>query len=227
MTAINVFLKRDTAVMMTDAAMYTSDGTVVGFGQKVVSMPSLSAAIAIRGNQKATALLAMELPFRFRSFDEMMAGCEEFLPDWFADNLMWLAQGGQQDLQIVVAGISKDGPAGFYFDSTEGGEGFGHIDGDVISPLLDDAGWNRLSAQKCEPGEDYDTKRFHPLRHGVPLMEAQRRMKIVPAGLASEPISIVGGHILLTEIDRTAISQRIVHRWADVCGEPIRTELAL
>src|SRR5690606_2085926 len=41
MTAINVFLKADKAIMMTDGALYNLAGEIVGFGPKALALPTM------------------------------------------------------------------------------------------------------------------------------------------------------------------------------------------
>ena len=220
MTAINVFLRRDRAIMMTDASLYTPQGVVVGFGQKAVAIPSLRAVLACRGNQKVTALLAMELAAAYSSFDEMAENAAGHLRHYHDLHLMELAQLGLQDINIVVAGWSggADAPAGFYYDSTS--DAFDMIDGYAAGPLPDEDEDANLHAIGCEIDVDVSPAAFDPVRHGIPFMEAQRRMQIEISDVA-EPMSIVGGHILLSEVTREGVSQRIIHRWDDEIGEPI------
>jgi hypothetical protein len=54
-------------------------------------------------------------------------------------------------------------------------------------------------------------------------------MMVDPADMGSAftgttPISLVGGHITLTEVSKDGVSQRVVHRWADEPGVPIEPE---
>jgi len=220
MTAINVFLRRDRAIMMTDAAMYTPQGVIVGFGQKAVAMPRQRAVIACRGAQKVTALLAMELSITYPSFDAMAENAEADLRTYHEQHLMELAALGMQDINVVVAGWSDriNGPAGFYYDSTV--DVFGMVDGFVGGPLINDEELDNLHSIECEIDVDVAVADFDPIRHGIPFMEAQRRMRIEVSDIA-DPISIVGGHILLTDVTRDGVSQRVIHEWPDEVGAPI------
>lgn len=220
MTAINVFLRRDRAIMMTDASLYTPQGVIVGFGQKAVAMPNMRAVIACRGSQKVTALLAMEMSAVYQGYDELFHNAERDLRAYHDQHLMELSRLGLQEINIVVAGwsASKNAPAGFYFDSST--DTFEEIDGYVAGPLPDEAEDANLHAIRCEIDVDVDPAAFDPVRHGIPFMEAQRRMKLEISDV-SEPMSIVGGHILLTEVSRDSVSQRVIHRWNDEIGMPI------
>lgn len=220
MTAINVFLRRDRAIMLTDASLYTPQGLVVRFGQKAVAMPHLRSVIACRGSQMVTALLAMGLAATYSSFDEMANHAAADLPRYHDQHLMDLARLGLQDINIVVAGWSEsaDAPSGFYYDSTT--DAFEMIDGYVSGPVLDEEENANLHAIGCEIDVDVSPAAFDPIRHGIPFMEAQRRMQIEISDV-SEPMSVVGGHILLSEVTRDGVSQRVIHHWDDEIGEPI------
>lgn len=220
MTAINVFLRRDRAIMMTDASLYTAQGLVLGFGQKAIAMPGLRAVIACRGNQKVSYHLAMQLAAAYSSFDEMAERAEQDLPHYYDHNRPELEASGLEHIDIVIAGWSDDEcrPAGFYYSSTSGE--FDMIDGYAAGPLPDEVEDANLHAIGCEIDVDVSPEAFDPIRHGIPFMEAQRRMRIeIVDGM--EPISIVGGNILLTEVTHEGVSQRVIHRWDDVALEPI------
>ncbi|MEO3385116.1 hypothetical protein [Mesorhizobium sp. CAU 1741] len=222
MTAVNAFIGRDRAFMLTDASMYTAYGTVMAFGQKAVAIPNLRAVIASRGVQKTTAILAMELSL-MQSFDALLERAEYILPDYHQKHLMELSAAGGQDINIVVVGWSDEAnaPLGFCFDSTT--ETFEMIDGYVAGPVpSDEENYNLLSIG-CRPQRDVPVAIFDPVEHGIPYMEAQRRMKIQVSDIC-EPMSIVGGHVLLSEVTRDGVSQRVIHRWDDEPGEPIEPE---
>lgn len=227
MTAINVVLRRDSAVMMTDAAIYSPQGLVLGFGQKAVAIPGMKAVVAVRGAQKITALLAMEMSVTFRSIDQLIAAGDTYfdaIMELIADTL----PEGLEEAQIVVAGWSdaQDRAVGcIYCTSDDDGETFRLIDNYAFAPLPDENEFRRLRMQRAEIEHSYRPSEFDPIRHGIPLLEAQRRMKIIPiAADMEEAISIVGGNVLLTEVDRDGVSQRIVHEWPDVASENIAPE---
>lgn len=64
---------------------------------------------------------------------------------------------------------------------------------------------------------------FDATRHGLPIMEAQRRdMDQMDGDENGAALSLVGGHMVATEITSDGITQRVVHRWADEVGVPIQ-----
>jgi len=226
MTAINVFLRRDRAIMMTDATVYPRNGEVIGMGTKAFPMPKINAVLAARGAQRAAMDLAFKMSMIYDDYDHMAAKAARDLARWHEEAVVSLAHEVQQDIQVVVAGWSERlrRPAGFLYDSSGDGE-FAHMDelDDVQAPALDDIEEARLRSIGCEPGVHFTTATFDPVKHGIPLMEAQRRMKIVIPDIAgNQSIHIVGGHILLSEVSRNGISQRVIHQWPDEPGELIR-----
>ena len=232
MTAINAVLKPDRAVILTDGLAYNQHGLILGECQKTVAMPTLKAAIAVRGAQKIAAILAMELTFRCPNFDSLLDQAEEFFAG-FTDRMLALLQFGTDedlsalgDAQIVVVGWSdrRKEAVGFYY-LTDQPEPFGWIEDYAFSPVPSDEEDANLKSVGAEIEVSYSPKAFNPIRHGIPLMEAQRRMKIDPPGLnLDEPISIVGGHVLVTECTTEGVSQRVIHRWNDEPGEMVIPE---
>ena len=225
MTATNIFLKRDRAVLMTDAAVYTAQGLVIGFGQKAVAMPTLKAAVAVRSVQRTTGMLAMDMSVAFQTFDQFLASGEAYL-DTIVPQLAEFLPEGLEHAQILIVGWSdeRNGPVGVFYD-TQAEDRFGAVDGYVMAPLPDDDEWRNLNLVGCDIDNNLKLSDFDPIRHGIPLMEAQRRMKIIPtAADMDEGIAIVGGHILLTEVTRDGVQQRVIHRWNDEAYENIQPE---
>ncbi|HEV7417679.1 MAG TPA: hypothetical protein VGN98_16095 [Tianweitania sediminis] len=229
MTAINAVLKRDRAILMTDASLYDPDGTVVAFGMKAVAIPNLKAAIAVRGAQKVAALLAMEMACTYRDFDHLLERAPDDMPRFYDSVILHLADIGMQNIDVLIVGWSdQDRTAkGFAFTSQpeDGDDECEELDSWALAPWPSDDERENLQAIGARPEFNWTAESFDPIRHGIPIMEAQRRMRIVPGDpeAGAEPIHIVGGNILLTEVTADGITQRIVHRWEDDCpGEPIR-----
>lgn len=218
MTAINAILQRHRGVLFTDGSIYTAQGTIVGFGDKAIAMPSLKAVIACRGNQKATGLLAMQFTVNYATYDDMIERVGDDLRDWHDDIVMHLGQYGFQDVEFVAVGWSdkQRRPVGFIYESKSGiSETFDEIS---LSPMPEIETLKALALRGCNIAH---VDRLDPVKHGIQIMEAQRGMKIMISDLAEE-MHIVGGHIVATEITRDGISQRVIHRWVDEIGEPIQ-----
>lgn len=80
MTAIIAVTQRDRAHLAADAATYTPDGEVAGFRSKVDAVPQWPGALATLGNAAMSPLLARWLALEFRTWDDLIAGAESFLP---------------------------------------------------------------------------------------------------------------------------------------------------
>lgn len=157
------------------------------------------------------------------SFDAFWQRSDELLCGWYDRNAVALERMGHSNVQIVVAGWStrKDRAAGFYFDSAASLNSTFEIDEYVSGPETDDTEDANLHSIDCELYVDVFPHSFDPVRHGIPYMEAQRRM---PIDIGGQKKHIVGGHIMVSEVTRDCVSQRIIHRWPDQPGEPIRPE---
>lgn len=217
MTAINAILKRDRAIMMTDAALYSPSGDIIGFGQKAFAIPSLKAAIAVRGAQKVAALLAMEMAMVYKSFDHLLADAEDDLRKFCDASFMHLSDLGMSDIDIVVVGWSDAANCAKGCSYNTVTDEFELIDGWEISPFPADEREN-LRAVGAVAELHWTESTFDPIRHGIPYMEAQRRLLCDVNGRLTR---IVGGHILLTEITREGVFQRVIHHWDDEIGQPI------
>jgi len=103
MSSLNVVKQRDRVVLITDGAVYDmSTGIVQGFPAKQATLPSLPAVLATRGAPLATPIYAHLLGLRFQSFDAMIAGIENDLPDIHAR--VRLLCRGNVDEPIFIAG---------------------------------------------------------------------------------------------------------------------------
>ena len=84
MSAINIVKseRHKRVTLVTDGAAWrTEDGTIVAFPSKALALPHLSCVLATRGVSTTTALFGYHLGCCFNSFDEMIAGIEEAMPN--------------------------------------------------------------------------------------------------------------------------------------------------
>ncbi|WP_427024853.1 hypothetical protein ACP4J4_02640 [Aureimonas ureilytica] len=235
MTAINVFVRPDRAFLMTDGAFYLPDGHIVGFGNKAMPIPNLNAAIAVRGLQKVVAEFAFDFSIRYRNFDDLAARLQDDLSEWQDLRARDAGYTAWSDVDLYVVGWSDDEQRmkALNFMTRAGGTDYAvgeveEIGEFTVGPYPSDEEWfvNLRSLGASLEGDDA-VRRFDPIRHGIPIMEAQRRMMVDPAEMGSAftgttPISLVGGHITLTEVSKDGVSQRVVYRWADEPGVPIK-----
>ena len=178
-----------------------------------------------RGPVDYNPWLAARFSTTYRDFDHMIERLEDDFREWHEQRG---ATSEWADIDLSVIGWSKrDGIAKAYSICTraEGEEGFScildEITDNCLGPALPDVEYDRnLPSIGVDPSHRDFERNFDPVRHGLPIMEAQRRSLESFEGMA-EPISTVGGHAMVTEIDRHGITQRVVHRWPDEAGVPI------
>lgn len=221
MTAINVITQRSRVAILTDTAGYGSDGVVQCFFAKCVAIPHLRAAVATRGSSLAGTLYATSLGAMFQTFDDMIADGKA-LEAIYDGAFHQLSRSGETEIDLFVSGWSErlNRPVS------------------IATASSDRHGFEPWSIQQCEPimaaptvpedmliaaGFDLDRigpETFDPVRHGVMLMQAQRRLTLYPTtGADTEPCCLVGGQAVLTEIRADGVSQRVIHRWPDRIGE--------
>ena len=228
MSALNVWVSKSRAVMLTDTVIYDGSANIIGFDKKAVPVESWTGVISGRGNIWGT-LAAVQVAEQFASFDEFIARSGPILE---AGHRQAEAAGNlhfSSIVEIVVAGWSEsrdramaftisniEEPAFVWMDVCEGEES-----GFVIGPDTDTAleEW-RLHRVGADP-LDYEPEDFDPIRHGLPLMEAQRRGKTAPRFFAGEPFHCVGGAVWCSIVTRDGVSQEVIHHWHDEVGEPI------
>jgi hypothetical protein len=222
MTAVNAFQNERIAWLMTDAAGYDRDGTVLSFYQKAYALPSCRAAIGVRGSSILPPLLASALSQRFHSFDSLTDGVSAYLRRSYTKEIA-PHLGINADFECVIAGWSEsaDRPKLFFLTKVAGSrfEPFKLYEepGAIIAPMPS-VDVMRAAGMR----EDITSYNFDPSRDAIPLMEAQRRSKGVIKNSASHnEIAPVGGYLLLTEITRNGVHQQVIHRWRDRIGSPI------
>ncbi|MBB3936554.1 hypothetical protein [Aureimonas phyllosphaerae] len=228
MTAINIVLQASRAIVMTDALFIDGrTGAPWFFREKCVAAPGTTMVVAARGDYRVPDLIAGELVHLYGDIDSLLADDGQAVCDLYS---AWVASAGNHvfnaavELHIVGWSADHNRPRGAtlvfngqWHVAEIGGEGVG-------SPLPDAHELARLNAIGSGPGVDWDCATFDPFRHGIPLMEAQRRMAL--PFRSGEPMTVhtVGGHILLTEITAHGVTQTVVHEWPDVEGEVIQPE---
>lgn len=226
MTAINIFLQEKRAVVMTDALFIDfRTGRPVMIQDKCAVAPGTAMVVAARGDWRVPQGIAADLARYYANIDQLIEDEGDSVRSLYD---AWLHGSGLEvmfaPVQIMVVGWSEEfgRPRGalvhladtWAFAEIDPAEG-------MAAPLPDDRELDRLAALGVEPGSDWDLLSFDPLAHGVPFMEAQRRMKLPLPNGTGRQVHSVGGHILLTEVTADGVRQEIIHRWEDSLGEPI------
>lgn len=251
MTAVNIAIQKRSVHVMTDGLSYDKDGTIVEVSPKCWALPSLHGAVACMGPCLAGIVTAAEFTKRFASFDGMIADLEEAMPRIFTANLSLFSGSGIPDLRVYIAGWSesRDRPEAYsiqcippesleYWRAKNEEQiskyGVNAVVSDEPFKLvpLDDVICNPpfadgLTAQRCGfcvPRKGGLADALDPAVDMVVMLQMQRmRVTSLRPGLSAS--SKVGGHALLTTVDRRGVHQRVVHRWPnDKIGQPIEVE---
>lgn len=224
MTAINIFLQKTRAVVMTDALIIdTRTGQPVALRDKCTNAKGAGMVVLARGDWRVPAVIADDLADYYSNIDQFIADEGEAARNLY-DEWVRSYEGGVicDDVEIMVVGWSPslDRPCGAQIVK-KGSWKFARIGKEGrAGPLPDDREMRRLRMIGAEPETHWDLETFDPVRHGIPYMEAQRRMTF-PLGRNGPRIHVVGGWIMCTEITRDRIYQHVIHEWDDIDGMPI------
>ena len=211
----------------TDAAIYREHEGVVAFGNKVVPIAHLSAAITGAGNASAGALLGRSFGCEFTSWDDVVERAPAVLP------MLTKSYGLPNGAVMILAGISKKRGAEAYSfslddslppDTTraemEASEyhaapfQFVKLPDHVNTPVPPAEIIQAANFEGFDADEDPDVVRWSILK----LLTMQRAMPL-PDGIGG-----IGGFAEITTVSESEITQRIVKRWPDKIGAPLRPE---
>jgi hypothetical protein len=222
MSALNIAVRRDSVILVTDGAVYSDEGVVAGFPTKAVALPSLPAVLATRGTPWATPLFAHLIGMRFQTFDAIVAGIEDVIPG-IHERVRSMCPQGDVDQPVVIGGWSheRNRPEAYLLFTAKFAPGMNEeedtakaitspiyklhrLSNIVISPFV--AGYVKLALK-----QDMDESNL--LRSMTALLELQRKnFYRSPKG---EPFSGVGGYGLVSIVTRDNITQKIFHRWPE------------
>lgn len=204
MSAVQVFLTDEAAVVFTDGALYDNDNgnVITAITTKTLPLTHLSCVIASRGPSDFAADLTPRLGRTFSSFEELIDNLE------LAVEVAWenapeevRAYGG---LEIYAAGWSHErGRAEAYVVTNNPAYG---------------GGWHSAEIK------DYASAPAVPLRAlpddlveaGIAIAEQQR------AHRDENGNGGVGGFLLMSSVTPIAIHEAVVHRWPDRVGDRLR-----
>ena len=226
MTAIAVIKTSSAAYMFTDGAALDAAGALQFSCSKVLILPHLKLAMAVRGNMHVGLGLMSSIGCRFGQFDELRPSIVAVLRE-LANNTtleFWKKQCGHgaDRFDITFAGWSdKNGPECFFVTNVDRGipsaPPWTYIPWEGAAALPAD---HHVSAILSEVSEET----FIPELDGIRLVGAQRKV-LEPHGLNGVPTCIVGSFIQLTTVTKSEISSRIIYRWPnDRIGERLRAD---
>lgn len=223
------------ACLLTDSSLYTADGTIVAFAQKAYTIDSWNGAITGRGNWWGVTF-ARDFAESFASFDEFLLRSAPRIEREHRTALEAGELAGQTVVELFAVGWSerRDRAEAYLLQSPN------HLRDDIpwytwvslndedesihFHDLSPRARW-QLHRQGAEPDVDFTAETFDPVRHGIPLIEAQRRStgdETLGEGIAGR--HVIGGDLWLTVVDREGVRQGVIRTWPDKVGEPIEPE---
>jgi hypothetical protein len=236
MSAINVIRQRNAVHIISDAAVYDSDGVVQFFQPKAFSLPHLPAVLASRGPFRAGYLLGSALGAIFATFDDLVDGIEERLPEIcevFEDSLH---DGHKDNIELYIVGWSaeREGPETYFLQTKTNSFHTDYVppSGDyyvnpapfelvklpeiVLGPFVtqDEAKASQASLNRDVRGPgDLD-----PAVDGLRILEMQRQQRCTMGEVEAHWI---GGFGLLSTVTKDGVTQRVIGRWDDEVGELI------
>lgn len=243
MSALNIVRQPDSIHLLSDGAVYDADGVVRFIRPKTFALPHLRAFIGTRGPDRSTDLIGFALASLHRTFDELVDGIEEGLPEICAacaDQLKGAASGR---IELMIVGWSSERQSFEAYMiatreadwSAEAGDGIEQLgvgayaltpiaDWLVISPALSE---ERLREALSDGPRCDSPERFVPEMHGLALLEQQRRIRkgMLPDWQdEDDQHHWVGGFALLSTVTRSGISETVIHDWNDTVGDLIEPE---
>lgn len=222
MSSVIIIRQARRIALLTDGAAYDADGLLTGMTPKVIPLPHLNAAVAVRGIGAALALVAAWLTINVSSYDDIEHKLPDFLHELTPDGIVLGAQGA---FDFFVAGFSLARGSDSYVLAnhalTAGLEPFVPI---RTGPLCIGPGTPEFQRELyalyplgVTSVEELDAEDF-----GLKVMEAQRRRKFPMYNDGGEGFHMVGSFAQLTDIRPDRIETRILRRWNDPMGQPIR-----
>ena len=190
--AVFVVRQREAAHIVTDGAAVASDGKVTGVVAKIMPLPHLCAAVALRGDVQMLA----QLP----------------LLGWAHDLAELRHLAGQGVRTLRAAGREVE----FYVAAIEGcfavtAGGSTEIESFALAPA-DQAIYAELSFLYGRTADMVD-----PEVDGLKVMEVLRRH---PVRLSNGAVIRPAGHVQIASVTQTGIATRILRRWPDLVDEP-------
>lgn len=220
MSSVILFRQSDRVTVLTDGSCYEMNGTLIGHTPKVVPVPHLNAAIAIRGQSAALALVLGTLTQKADAFEDV----EKVLPDVL--ELLTPNHETQTGdvVDLYVAGFGPDGPDSYVMVNHSHHRGVSPFQATRTGPLCVAPGSRALEArmQELKPADAQTVDDIDPDDFGLEIIEEQRRERFELVGdVFGEEKSIVGSFAQMTTIWPDRIETKILRRWPDQRGKPI------
>jgi hypothetical protein len=210
MTAINTFRLGRRVYMVTDGAVTGDDGSFNARQVKVGLCPHLNCAMAARGRAGITSRL-WPIVSNFASYELMKGSIVEQVHQiaGLIEKHNAFGDGRGHIFDLVIGGITKDNEADTFMVSTTERPGlpaFTMIDLGEMSLIPGNTALESFAADYVDPQ--------NIARGCAEILEEQRKIH--------DPVPGVGGFAQLTTIEPNSISTRIIKRWNDEIGRPIK-----
>ncbi len=193
--AVFLVRQREAGHILADGAALAPDGKIVGVAAKIMPLPHLGAAIALRGDVEMTA----QLPLLGRARD--LAELRHL-----AEQGVRTIRAAGREVELYVAALEG------CFAVTAGGTT--EIESFALAPA-DQAIYAELSFLYGRTADMVD-----PEVDGLKVMEVLRRH---PVKCASGAVTRPGGHVQIATVTRAGITTRILRWWPDpIESEPQR-----
>lgn len=208
MTAVNAFLREETAYIFTDGQSYTRDGDLLGTVQKVEMFAHLPAVIAAHGQTLMRNAVCYRLGDACGSFDRLIGGVEQVMRETYqvfgvpddVDGLLEFTIAGWSDerqrMELwSLADVDRPEVQAFTLHEVMA----------AIRPIDE-----LLMAGLQTAGLDIETS--DPVVLGLALTRLQRDREW---GLLhnGRMIASVGSFVQMTTLTRDGIETRILERW--------------
>jgi hypothetical protein len=209
--------------MLTDCAAYNlDDGLFAGFGAKATPIPHAGAVIASRGPMALCAWAAATAQV-FPDFDSIAANLAEALARALpmarkisgpGEVEMFCMGYSEREKRVLAFFARSDSPTPLSIE-------FGTL---LFGPNVDNQDLARLRFPNPSQVRADNTALPRGLLN---VMQYQRERAIAQREAAAKAgkatrAEIIGGAAVLTTITEKEITQRVIHRWPDVIGEPIK-----
>jgi hypothetical protein len=236
MTAIIIAAQRKRGCIHVagDSAMYLRDQTVVAFGSKFLTVPHWPGVITSTGNSAIVPHVGWTLAQLFSTFDELVAGVSDALPRLVEDYVALQERHGiRSGADLYFVGISAErGPEAYAIKTDdelppgttrEEAEASEHWAPPFTLLKLPDLVMTPVPTDQVVPanyeGIDLDDDPEQVTWSLRKILEMQRRMTL-PEGIGG-----IGGFGQLATVSADGVTQRLLQRWPDQLGTPLRPPL--
>lgn len=230
MSAAIYLRRREAAYLLTDAASYRRDGTMVSFDDKCIAIPELHCAFTTFGPANWTDLIAAECRARFRSYDDLLDGIAAFSRLLFYEHAATITVNPSTTCELWMMGWSAARAQVVAFElamcsDAEWEKWQALAPGLERAPFRAEAFTVHIVANPVPTTQQIvearlpsiaDADEIDPELDLLHLMEIQRRVRF------DGDCFCVGGYALLTRVDGGGVTQRRIHEWPEDCvGEKI------